>query len=183
MRYQPLGESGENRDLLNSVSQLLTDEPQFGVLGIQDECIEPGFRYGTRQSRQFLRKMGIEAIYPRRNLTHSGFSRYFCPPLLLGVRIEHQNKVWAIDVTFIPMKDGLLYLTAIMDLYSRCVVGWQLSPALDRHTKRVVLEKAIDRCGIPKVVNSYSGHDYCGEDWTGLLRDKGIQCSLLFSVS
>jgi putative transposase len=123
--YQPLGESAENLELMEIMDRLCLADPTLGVIGMQDELAERGRHYNAKRIRRLLRLMGYEAIYPKRNLSRLGKAKYIHPYLLRGLNIVRPNQVWAIDITYIPMRKGFMYLTAIIDVYSRYVVGWQ----------------------------------------------------------
>ena len=104
-------------------------------------------------------------IYNKRNLSRLGLAKYIHPYLLRHMKIERPNQVWAIDITYIPMRRGFLYLTAIIDVYSRFIVGWQLSNSLDKETQTAVLLEAVRRYGKPEILNSDQGSQYTCEHW------------------
>ena len=88
-----------------------------------DFLLPLGFLIGPKRVRRLLRKMGLMAIYPGRNLSKLGLARYIQSYKLRGLEVTHSNHVWCIDITYIPMNSGFLYLTAIIDVYSRYIVG------------------------------------------------------------
>jgi putative transposase len=116
--YAPVGESEENPGIMRKIDELYLDHPAEGVLRVQDFLFTLGFVVNHKRVRRLLRLIGLMAIYPKRNLSKPGLSKYLRPYLLRGMKIERLNRVWAIDITYIPMKKGFLYLTAIFDLYS-----------------------------------------------------------------
>ena len=116
--YAPVGESEENLEIMRKIDEHYLDHPAEGVLRVQDFLFTLGFVANHKRVRRLLRLMGLMAIYPKRNLSKLGLSKYIRPYLLKGMKIERPNQVWAIDITYIPMKKGFLYLTAIFDLYS-----------------------------------------------------------------
>ncbi|WP_084439915.1 hypothetical protein [Dyadobacter alkalitolerans] len=127
--YKPAGEKEENLSLMETMDKIFLSDPTLGVLGMQpgrraDELTEKGLSYNVKRIRRLLRKMAIEPIYPKRNLSRLGKAKYIHPYLLRGLEINRPNQVWALDISYIPMKHGFMYLTAIMDLYSRYIVGW-----------------------------------------------------------
>jgi putative transposase len=122
--------------------------------------------------------MGLMAIYPKRNLSKLGLSKYIRPYLLKGLTIERSNQVWAIDITYIPMKNGFLYLTAIIDLYSRYIVGWGISNTLDAEASLSVMKQAIKEHGKPEIINSDQGSQFTCEDWIELMTTEGILISM-----
>lgn len=176
--YKPIGESKENLLLMRKMDELFLDDPTLGVIGMQDELGEQGHRYNVKRIRRLLRKMGVEAIYPKRNLSKLGKAKYIHPYLLRGLSIDRPNQAWAIDITYIPMKTGFMYLTIIIDLYSRFIVGWQLSNSLEKQTQTEVLQTAIARYGAPEIINSDQGSQYTSLHWVSTLQSLGIQISM-----
>jgi putative transposase len=122
--------------------------------------------------------MGLMAIYPKRNLSKLGLRKYIRPYLLKGLNIDRPNKVWAIDITYIPMKGGFLYLTAIIDIYSRYIVGWGISNTLNADASLSVMKQAIREHGKPEIINSDQGSQFTCEDWISLLQTEGILVSM-----
>ena len=118
------------------------------------------------------------AIYPKRNLSKPGLKKYIQPYLLKGLTINRPNQVWQIDISYIPMKNGFLYLTAIIDVYSRYVVGWGISNTLDADVSLSILKQAIEDHGQPGIVNSDQGSQFTCEQWTDYLKGKGIRISM-----
>lgn len=155
--YNGVGESRENMRLMAAMDRLFTDDPTLGVLGMQDELREIGMRYNIKRIRRLLRKMGVEPIYPKRNLSRLGHAKYVHPYLLRHLKSTHPNHVWAIDITYIPMQRGFMYLTAIIDLYSRFIIGWQLSNSLEKENQTTLLREAIASYGTPQIINSDQG--------------------------
>ena len=121
--YKPAGESPENLDVMRLMDKHYLDHPTHGVLQMQDFLFALGFVVNNKRVRRLLRLMGIMAIYPKRNLSKLGLAKYIRPYLLKGLKITRPNQVWGIDITYIPMEKGFMYLTAIIDLYSRYIVG------------------------------------------------------------
>lgn len=176
--YKPLGESEENLSLMELMDRIFTDDPTLGVLGMQDELGERKISANPKRIRRLLRKMGLEAIYPKRNLSRLGYAKYVHPYLLRNLDIEGPNHVWAIDITYIPMKKGFMYLTAIIDLYSRYIVGWQLSNSLENETQTELLASVIKQHGKPKIINSDQGSQYTCEHWVSFLEENNIAISM-----
>lgn len=176
--FKPKGESKENLNLMRIMDEKFTDDPTLGVLGMRNELLDLGLKHGPRKLRRLLRKMGIEAIYPKKNLSRRGLVKYVRPYLLRGLKIDRPNQVWAIDITYIPMKEGFMYLTAIIDIYSRFIVGWQISNTLEKETQTAVLEDAIKRWGKPEIINSDQGSQYTCEHWIEYLKENEIKVSM-----
>lgn len=176
--YKPKGENAENLELMYLMDRLFLEDPTLGVLGMQDEILDYGMKASPGRIRRLLRKMSIEPIYPKRNLSKLGKAKYIHPYLLRDLKIERPNQVWAIDITYIPMKNGFMYLTAIIDLYSRYIVGWQISNSLDKETQTELLTAAIDRYGKPEIINSDQGSQYTSEHWVSFLKEHRIKISM-----
>jgi putative transposase len=176
--YRPAGEKEENLTLMETMDKIFLSDPTLGVLGMQDELAEKGMNYNVKRIRRLLRKMAIEPIYPKRNLSRLGKAKYIHPYLLRNLEITRPNQVWALDISYIPMKHGFMYLTAIMDLYSRYIVGWQLSNSLEKETQTEILLATISQHGKPEIINSDQGAQYTCEHWVSTLSDLKIRISM-----
>lgn len=155
-----------------------TDHPTHGVLQMQDYLFCEGYRVNHKRVRRLMRKARIHARYPRRNLSKAGLSQYTHPYLLRDLKIGHSRQVWAIDITYIPMNKGFMYLTAIMDIHSRYIVGWGLHNTLQAENVREVLLGAIERHGAPEIVNSDQGSQFTCPLWIETLKGHGIRISM-----
>lgn len=176
--YKLAGEKPENLALMNLIDRLFTQDPTLGVLGMQDELLDRNIIANPKRIRRLMRKMGIEPIYPKRNLSRLGKARYIHPYLLRNLKIDRPNQVWAIDITYIPMQRGFLYLTAIIDLYSRFIIGWQISNSLEKETQTELLASCIGHYGKPEIINSDQGSQYTCEHWVEFLKKNSIKISM-----
>lgn len=176
--YLPKGESAANVALMHQIDQIVTLEPTFGILRIQDALLEEGILANVKRIRRLARKMGIEAIYPKRNLTKLGLAKYIKPYLLRNYKALSPNDVWAIDITYIPMEMGFMYLTAIIDHYSRYLLGWALHNTLEKETQTDLLAKIVSKYGKPNIINSDQGSQYTCNNWVSYLADQGIRISM-----
>lgn len=176
--YKPLGEKQENLEIMRQIDEHHLKHPTDGVLRVQDFLFLMGLIVNHKRVRRLMRKMGLMAIYPKRNLSKRGLAKYIKPYLLKGLIVDHPNQVWAIDITYIPMKKGFMYLTAIIDLYSRYVVGWNISNTLEAECSLSVLKNAIALHGKPEIVNSDQGSQFTCELWTTYLEEQVIQISM-----
>jgi putative transposase len=154
------------------------EHPTAGVLRMQDFLFLLGFTVNVKRVRRLLRKMGLMAIYPKKNLSKPGQAKYIRPYLLRNLKITRPNQVWAIDITYIPMAKGFLYLTAIIDVYSRYVVGWGLSNSLDAIYSHQVLTEAIAMHGKPEIINSDQGSQFTCKEWIEYLEEEHIHISM-----
>ncbi len=152
--------------------------PEKGVLRMCDFLVTIGYIVGIKRTRRLLRKMGIDAICPKRNLSKPGKAKYIKPYLLRGLKIERPNQVWAIDITYISMVKGYLYLTAIIDIYSRYIVGWGLYNTIEAKNCIEVLNSAVSHYGTPEIINSDQGSQFTSKEWIEVVEVHKIQISM-----
>jgi putative transposase len=176
--YNPRGEKKDNLEIMRLMDEHYLKHPTSGVMRMQDLLLSLGMIVNHKRVRRLLRLMGMMAIYPKRNLSKLGLIKYIRPYLLKGLMIERPNQVWAIDITYIPMKNGFLYLTAIIDLYSRYIVGWGISNTLDAESSLSVMKQAIKEHGRPEIINSDQGSQFTCEDWIEHMAKEGIIVSM-----
>jgi putative transposase len=176
--YKPCEEKPENLEIMRILDEHYLKHPSEGVIRMQDLLFALGFVVNHKRVRRLLRLMGLMAIYPKKNLSKLGLKKYIHPYLLKGLNIERPNEVWAIDITYLPMKNGFMYLTAIIDVYSRYIVGWGISNTLDAEASLSVLKQAIKDYGKPEIINSDQGSQFTCEDWVTYLNDVDIQISM-----
>jgi putative transposase len=176
--YEPVGESEENLKIMRLMDEEFLDHPTHGVLQMQDFLTCSGFIVNQKRIRRLLRKMGIMAIYPKRNLSKLGQAKYIRPYLLRGLKIEKANQVWETDITYIAMAKGFMYLTAIIDVYSRYVVGWDVFNSLDADNTLKVLKRAIRLHGKPGIINSDQGSQFTCGLWTEYVESQDILISM-----
>jgi len=132
---------------------------------------------GRKLIKRLMGEMGIYAIYPKPNLSKPG-KGHKMPYLLKNMNIFIPNQVWAVDITYIPMKHGHMYLTAIIDWYSRFIVGWELSDTLGTAPVLQAVRDAIDTYGIPAIINSDQGSQFTSDDYIAFLGAQGIRQSM-----
>ncbi|WP_010423343.1 IS3 family transposase [Anaerophaga thermohalophila] len=176
--YKGKGESEENLKIMRLIDEEYLRYPTHGVLQIQDFLFASGCVENVKRVRRLLRKMNIMAIYPKRNLSKFGAAQYIHPYLLRGLKILRPNQVWAIDITYIPMEKGFMYLTAIIDIYSRYVVGWGVFNNLNAENSLTVLKTVIKKHGKPEIINSDQGSQFICPIWIDFLQDAGIRISM-----
>jgi putative transposase len=136
-----------------------------------------GYNVGRDLVRTLMRKMGIEAIYSKPDLSKPNSEHKIYPYLLRGVKIERPNQVWSSDITYIRMTNGFLYLTAVIDWYSRYVLAWGLSNSLDGLFCREALLEALEK-GKPEIFNTDQGSQYTSNDFLEIILVNGIKPSM-----
>ena len=162
---------------MREIDQLFMAYPFYGKRRISAVLKSRGHDVGIALARTLMRRMGLEAIYPKPNLSKPYPGHKVYPYLLRGVEIERINQVWSTDITYIRMRHGFLYLTAVIDWYSRYVLAWALSNSLDGIFCREVLRAALRR-GTPDMFNTDQGAQYTSIEFTGILLEAGIKISM-----
>jgi len=130
-----------------------------------------------KRVQRLMRILGIEALYPKHNLSRPAPGHEVYPYLLRGVSIERPNHVWSNDITYLPMQGGFLYLVAVMDWFSRFVLSWELSNTLETGFCLAALEAAF-RFGQPEIWNSDQGAQFTAADFLAPLKKRGITLSM-----
>ena len=176
--YRPRGESAENVDLMRRIDETYTRWPFYGVPRMTAWLRREGPAVNEKRVRRLMRLMGLEAIYPKKRLSvpEEGHRRY--PYLLRGVAILRPDQVWSADITYIRLRRGFVYLTAILDWYSRYVLSWELSPSLDAAFCVWALEAALAAGRWPEVFNTDQGVQFTSESFTGVLEAARIAISM-----
>lgn len=159
------------------VDEIYTKYPDYGSRRIKFELNTLGYPVGRERVRTLMRRMGIEAVYPKPNLSKSHPEHKIYPYLLRDVKIKRVNQVWSTDITYIRMQHGFMYLTAVIDWYSRYVLAWKISNSLDGAFCREVLLEALER-GHPEIFNTDQGSQYTSPDFVAILIDRGIKPSM-----
>ena len=175
----PRGERDEDTILMNAIDEIYTRLPFYGSRRISKELRRAkGIVVNRKRVQRLMRKMGLEAIYPRPNVSRANKAHKKYPYLLRGVEITRPNQVWASDITYIRIERGFMYLAVVMDWYSRSVLSWRLSNTLDSSFCVEALEEALGRYGRPEIFNTDQGSQYTSESFTKVLLDEGIKISM-----
>jgi len=130
--YSEVGVSQEDLAIMRKMDEMYLEDPTRGTRRYSSELQSIGIHIGRDRARSLMQMMGIYAIYPKPRTTVIDKSKYKYPYLLRGLSIERNNQVWEIDISYIPMRHGFMYLTAIIDVYSRYIVGWDISKPWNR---------------------------------------------------
>ena len=176
--YQPVPVSVEELALMRRIDELHLEIPSAGSRTLRTFLRKDGHRLGRQRVRRLMRKMGLEAIYRKPNLSRRHAAHPIYPYLLRHLRIDRPNQVWATDITYIPMRRGFVYLVAIMDWYSRRVLAWRLSNTLSTDFCVEALEEAIARYGKPEIFNTDQGSQFTSAEFTDVLKARDIRISM-----
>jgi putative transposase len=174
--YEPAPETPENLELMRLIDEQYTRCPFYGSRRIARWLARHGHEVNRKRVRRLMRVMGLEAIYPKPNLS-AGRGHKVYPYLLRDVPIERVNQVWSADITYLPLPSGFMYLAATIDWFSRYVVAWRLSNTLDGSFCQEMLEEALGR-GKPEVFNTDQGVQFTAGAWAGRLESAGVSVSM-----
>lgn len=159
------------------IDRLHTENPSWGARQMSAQLKLRGYHIGCKKARRYMNEMGIDPIYPKPNLSKRLKQAQVVPYLLRSAVIDRPNQAWSIDITYIPMKRGFLYLTAIIDWYSRCIVGWELDDTLDTRACIEACKKAF-KVAKPIILNSDQGCQFTSTEYKTFLKENNITQSM-----
>ena len=163
--------------LLDEILSIYTKYPFMGSRRIKNELNKNNFIISRKKVQSLMKLLNIKAIYPGPNLSEANKNHKKYPYLLRGMDIIKPNQVWSTDITYIRTKHGFMYLTAVIDVYSRYIVSWELSNSLSKDLCIRVMENALE-CSKPEIVNTDQGSQYTSNDFLDVLLKQGIQVSM-----
>ena len=175
--YRGRAQSVEDVELMRLLDIQYTETPFYGYRRMTVYLQNSGFSVNHKRVLKLMRKLGLEAIYPKPNLSKPHKEHLKFPYLLRGVKIERSNQVWATDITYIRLKGGFIYLLAIIDWHSRFVIEFEVSNSLEVAVFVETLERALEK-GQPEIFNSDQGSQFTAIEWLKVLTEKGIQISM-----
>ena len=176
--YEPRPISEEDLWLMRRLDELHLNYPFAGSRMLRGLLWQQGLEVGRRHIKTLMRRMGIEAIYRKPNTSKPAPGHRIYPYLLRGLSITRPNQVWAMDITYIPMARGFIYLAAVVDWFSRRVLAWRLSITMDVSFCIDALEEALSRNEKPDIFNTDQGSQFTSEAFTGRLKEEGIRISM-----
>ncbi len=176
--YLPRSASQEDLELMRRMDQLHMDHPFAGSRMLRDLLRSEGYTVGRKRVRTLMRRMGIQALYSRPRTTLTGKGHKLYPYLLRDVIIDRPNQVWAMDITYIPMAKGFVYLCAVLDWASRKVLAHRVSITMETDFCLEALQEAMARYGCPEIVNTDQGSQFTSEAFTSVLKAEGIRISM-----
>src|SRR5215470_918394 len=164
--------------IMRRLDRLHLEFPFAGSRMLRGLLAAEGCKIGRRHVRTLMRRMGIEALYRRPRTTKPEPGHRIYPYLLRGMEIMRPNQVWAMDITYIPMARGFVYLAVVLDWFSRRVLSWRLSITMEAAFCVATLEDALARHGRPETFNTDQGSQFTGAAFTSVLADNGIAISM-----
>ena len=176
--YLPRPVAAADLALMRRIDELHLDYPFAGSRMLQGLLRAEGHRVGRRHVATLMKKMGIEALYRRPNTSKPAPGHKIYPYLLRNLPVTRPNQVWAMDITYIPMARGFVYLAAVVDWFSRRVLSWRLSITLEADFCIEAVEEALARHGKPDIFNTDQGSQFTSIDFIKVLKDAEIAISM-----
>ena len=176
--YKPWPVSAEDLKIMRRLDELHLDYPFAGSRMLRDLLKREGVSIGRRHVATLMKRMGIEAIYRRPNTSKPAPGHKVYPYLLRGKKIERADHVWAMDITYIPMARGFVYLAAVVDVFSRRVLSHRLSITMEAEFCVEALREALAKHGEPEIFNTDQGSQFTSIDFTGVLLEHGVAISM-----
>jgi putative transposase len=176
--YLPRSPSTADLALMRRMDELHLDFPFAGSRMLRDLLTAEGFRTGRRHVATLMKWMGIQAVYRKPNTSKPAPGHKIYPYLLRDLAVTRPNQVWAMDLTYVPMARGFVYLAAVIDWFSRRVLSWRLSITMEAGFCVEAVEEALARHGKPEIFNTDQGSQFTSTTFTGLLTDNAIAISM-----
>jgi putative transposase len=176
--YEPRPISEEDLCLMRRIDELHLNYPFAGSRMLRGLLWQQGLKVGRRHIKTLMKRMGIEATYRKPNTSKPVPGHRIYPYLLRDMAVTRPNQVWAMDLTYIPMARGFIYLAAVVDWFSRRVLAWRLSITMEASFCIEALEEALSKNEKPEIFNTDQGSQFTSDDFTGLLRKSGIDISM-----
>jgi putative transposase len=177
--YSPIrSEDQKDMTILQAIIEVLQEIPFYGYRKIAFELQKDGLDVTRKQIRRIMHQAGLRAIYPGKRTSMPNKEHTVFPYLLRGKQIWLPNQVWATDITYIKLKGSFVYLTAIMDLYSRKVLTWKVSNTMDAAFCVAALEEAISKYGVPAIFNTDQGSQFTSNSFVSVLKSHKIAISM-----
>ena len=162
--YRPVSASQQDLAAMRALDELYQEDPTRGTRRMSNELQKQGFDIGRDRTRRLMQRMRMKTIYCRPQTTVCDPAKYKFPYLLRNLKINRPNQVWALDISYIPMERGYMFLLVIIDWHSRAVVGWSLSNTMEASWVVETLDFAIQRHGKPEIINSDQGSQFTSDE-------------------
>jgi len=176
--YRPQPANAEDLALMRRIDELHMEYPFAGSRMMKGLLRQEGFTAGRLHVATLMKRMGIEALYRKPNTSKPAPGHKIYPYLLRKLAVTRPNQVWAMDITYIPMARGFVYLTAVIDWFTRKVLAWRLSITLETGPCLEALEEAMARFGKPEIMNTDQGSQFTSIDFIKALKDADVQISM-----
>ena len=176
--YLPQGVSEAEMALMRQIDELHLEHPFMGARQLVRQLRRLGFEVGRLHVRTLMLRMGIEAMAPQPGSSKPAPGHKIYPYLLRNVTVERANQVWALDTTYIPMRQGFVYLTAIVDVATRRVMAHKVATTLEACHAREIMQETLAKYGTPEIVNTDQGSQFTAEEFTQVVLASGAKLSM-----
>ena len=176
--YSPAPESEENLAIMRLLDEQYFITPFYGERRLRRWLASKGYQVNKKRLRRLMELVNWQTIYRKPRTTKRDKQHPVYPYLLRDLAITHANQVWAIDITYVPMRRGFLYLCAIIDVHTRYVINWSLSNTMSAEWCRSVVEEAIALHGQPEIINSDQGSQFTSFEYTSLLKEREVPIAI-----
>ena len=177
--FKPKGESLYNQRVMKAIDRKFLDCPFYGVERMTAYLkMDLGYSVGEKRIRRLYKVMNLKAIHPKKNLSKANKGDYKFPYLLRNLKIDRANQVWQADITYIPMFRGFMYMFAIIDVYSRKIMGWDISNTMSAEWCRDVMLGAMERHGKPEIFNTDQGSQFTSSVFIEALKKHEVKISM-----
>jgi putative transposase len=176
--YAPMPESEDNLHYMRLLDEQYLKTPFYGIRRIARWLNKKGFKVNRKRVKRLMGLMGWQTLYRKPNTSWKNKENKIYPYLLKDLKIDHKNQVWGIDITYVPMRRGFMYLCAIIDLHTRYVVNWGISNTMTAGWCCQLVEEAIEMHGKPEIMNSDQGSQFTSLEYIELLSSKEIKISM-----
>jgi len=176
--YRPQPTSAADLALMRRIDELHLEHPFAGARMLRDLLRQEGYTIGRKHVATLMRTMGIEALYRKANTSRRHPEHRIYPYLLRGLTIDRPNQVWAMDITYLPMARGFVYLAVVLDWATRRILAWRLSNSLTADFCVEALDEAITRYGVPEIMNTDQGSQFTGTEFIATLTQHAIRISM-----
>jgi putative transposase len=175
--YEPMPVSAEDKAIMDKIDEIYTKWPFYGARRMSRELGDHGFSIGRRKTGSLMTLMGLEAVFPKRNLSKPHPDHPVYPYLLRDVEVTRTNQVWSMDITYVKLKKGFVYLAAVIDWKSRYVLSWKVSNTLTPDFCVEALKEALEY-GTPEIMNTDQGSQFTSDEFIRVLKNHSIQISM-----
>jgi putative transposase len=168
--YKPASCSNTDLEIMRVMDEMYLEDPTRGTRRYCDDLQLRGIQIGREKARTLMNRMGIHALYCKPRTTVLDRTKYKYPYLLRNLYVHRPNQVWCIDISYIPMQNGFMYLCVIIDLHSRYIVGWSLSNCMEASWVVETIKAAVERHGAPEIINSDQGVQFTSDEYTAYIK-------------
>ena len=176
--YKSCAENEENLVIMRLLDEQYYKTPFYGVRKLTVWLKKQDFKVNRKRVKRLMDLMGWQTLYRYKSTSEPDKQNRLYPYMLKGLKIERINQVWAMDITYVPMRKGFMYLCAVIDLYTRFVVNWSLSNTMTAEWCKQVVEEAMDNYGTPEIFNTDQGSQFTSEVFTALLKYRNVKISM-----